>query len=98
MNITAQLSTTKVPTSIKVSPFQKQLKYYNLQEEVNKESIRKLIIQINNECKPTEKLSRENCFATYFELQTKYDNQRKLKNLKRRLFSRYNFYWDEEFF
>lgn len=80
------------------SSFNKQLKYYNLQEKFINYRIQKLITTINHECKIVAPNQQKKCIDHYVELQEEYDNIRNIKYRKHELYLKHNLFWDEEFF
>ena len=93
----SQLSVTTTPTKTSSSSFEKQLKHYNIQEQINNNRINKLIRRIDQECKlPTNK-KQNDCMDVYIQLQEEYDNFRRLKNLKQKLYLKHDLHWDEEY-
>ena len=89
---------TTTPTKTSSSSFEKQLKHYNIQEQINNNEIDKLIRRIDQECKlPTHNKQNE-CMDVYIQLQEQYDNARRVKNLKQKLFLKHNIHWDEEYY
>ena len=94
----SQLSVTTTPTKTSSSSFEKQLKHYNIQEQINNNRINKLIRRIDQECKLQTNEKRNDCMNVHIQLQEEYDNFRRLKNLKQKLYLKHDLHWDEEYF
>ena len=86
---------TTLTTKQSLSTFEKQLKHYNAQEKINNNKIKKLMKTINQECKQQ---TQNECSDVYIQLQEEYDNVRRVRNLKNKLFSKHNLHWDEEYY
>lgn len=91
--------TSATPTKTASSSFKKQLKHYDIQEKINNSKIKTLIRRIDQECRlsPTHNEQNE-CLDAYIQLQQEYDNVRRVKNLKHKLFLKHNLHWDEEYY
>ena len=91
----SQLSVT--PTKTSFSSFEKQLKHHNIHEQINNNRINKLIRRIDQECKLQTNKKQNDCIDVYIQLQEEYDNFRRLKNSKQKLYLKHDLYWDEEY-
>ena len=95
--LSSQLSLTTTPTKTSSSSFKKQLRHYNIQEQINNNKINKLIRRINQECKLKTNEKQNDCMNDHIQLQEEYDNFRRLKNLKQKLYLKHDLHWDEEY-
>jgi len=96
--LSSQLRVTTKPKKTSLPSFEKKLKHYNTQEQMNTIRINKLIKQIDQECKLSTHEKRNECMEMYINLQYEYDSLRRVKNLKQKLFSKHNLHWDEEYY
>ena len=80
------------------SSFEKQLKHYNIQEQINNNKINRLIRRIDEECRLLTHKKQSKSVDVYIQLQEEYDNVRRLKNLKQKLYSKHDLHWDEEYY
>tara|TARA_Y100000389_G_scaffold199637_1_gene238408 strand:+ start:2193 stop:2486 length:294 start_codon:yes stop_codon:yes gene_type:complete len=94
--LSSQLVTT--PTKTTQSSFEKQLKHYNIQEQINNNKINRLIRRIDEECRLLTHKKQSKSVDVYIQLQEEYDNVRRLKNLKQKLYSKHDLHWDEEYY
>nr|QOI90600.1 hypothetical protein HWQ62_00469 [Pyramimonas orientalis virus] len=87
------------PSSTKqLNTFQRQLYHYNVQLSKNNKSIKKLIVNLNTNCKNTTNSETTSCDAIYFELEDIISKNRRVVNLKKKLYLKNHFDWDEEFY
>jgi len=94
--LSSQLVTTQTKTT--QSSFEKQLKHYNIQEQINNNKINRLIRRIDEECRLLTHKKQSKSVDVYIQLQEEYDNVRRLKNLKQKLYSKHDLHWDEEYY